>query len=87
MYLSTPPASGSTVSSRDVTNSTVLDAGKSARCWKISAVLIFQRLADFPALFQQLAGRLDAGVYKLAVCKHEGLSALNVIEAGSSAAS
>ena len=91
MYLSTPPAS--------VFNSIQPWRHKfhSAGCWKISALLENERLADFPApcwfsstfptLFQQLAGRLDAGVYKLAVCKHEGLSALNVIEAGSSAAS
>ena len=51
MYLSTPPAS--------VFNSIQpwrhKFHGKSARCWKISALLIFQRLADFPALFQHFS--------------------------------
>ena len=42
--------------------------------------------ADFPALFQQFAGWLDAEVYKYALCKHEGLSARNIHETGSSAA-
>ena len=65
---------------------------QSAGCWKISALLENQRLADFPAphwfsstfptLFQQLAGRLDAGVYKLAVCKHTGLQLWTLLMQG-----
>ena len=47
----------------------------------------FSASADFQALFQHfaaVAALLDAGAYKHAIWKQEGLSALNVQEAESS---